>query len=1058
MGMTLAPVSGLIGPGTTVTAVTSTTIRVSPPLLGPLPSSPSITLTFPLGQGIVQHSVTDSIGIFGFTIQLPAAVATAVIPLNPAPPLPDYLDVKVVATRGSQIIPVDETFYNVVVSNDALPAPDQYQFISINETSLYIDLPPQPGTEPISLVIPTDGSAPPFDALNAAVQTALANHPIPGVSYPHTPSSGTPTANPTTLNFTAGQTSGIAVGMSVTPIPGLVLLGTAVTAVTATTITIAPALLAPLSASSVLTFNSVGLLIASPNRCTRIAYDIVWSFQNTLPAPPDPLESLYTNPPNPGGTSDSGSSNPNYLETDRQKFEGTLNSFYSTRNATAERLTKFVAAVSAAVVCEQSTLNSTSALLEFPVDPSSTFATEVESELLVQGLGLSSASGIYFGVPAAYFYALSANLDKSTNALQRFQQATGDAIERLLQQFTTALNAGVLNPADSEAFVTPSLSSQTVTSFQAARRLVALSVSAASTSPSATLIAGTPLAKLVSDWLATVDPTPIPSPNPPLTYQNTDFNIWTQQLASTDPQGYLYIDLDALTQGYVIPPFTATPTGAPTAATLTFNAQNSDGTSIGIGVGMSVSGNNIAPGTVVTAVNTSGSTVTITLLPPALGAVTTVSFNGITATTTLDCPSGNLLTFAAGATIGIANGMLVSGPNIAPGTVVSGVNNAAATVTIVPAVSSDVPLSSLITFVTTPSTLADQIFAWLPTTTNPATPNPTVSTLIQVTATEWTNFFTQTGNPTWLPPFTQPVAPGITQVGVQHKPGYIAARIKAFIRAVQQFFTVSSVPTSAVIPEPGEPTTFDLPAFDPITQAVSYLPSGFTFGSSTSDAQLTANLANVVNDVFPNDPEARAWLSEAMTAINELYEIAGAATDPTVTPGFKLPNPVSFSFSVAEALYARGFRSAGDIAKLSASDFQQALTGTVAYDSAAALFAKAGGVPSTTGPSGGSFQPINPDGSLVNCVPPPCLSPTGPIAYLQELLKLTQASTCDNPFPLPGPTQTTLGNAVAARRGPLGNQLATCANLETPLPLVDIVNECLENLGTLPTTPSGGRL
>ncbi len=788
----------------------------------------------------------------------------------------------------------------------------------------------------------------------------------------------------------------------------------------------------------------------SAQDCTRMAYDIVWGQQsNILPVPPDPLESLYTNPPNPGGTSSSGSNNSNYLETDRQKFEGTLSSFYSTPNATAERLTKFIAAASAGIFCETTSLNSTAALLEFPVNPSSTFATEVESELLVQGLGLNSTGGINFGVPAAFFYALAANLDKSATAQQRFQQATGDAIERLLQQFSTAENTNVIN--DSEAFVTPSLSPPAITSFQAARRLVALAVSAASTTPSAGVIAGTPLAKLIADWLATTDPTPTPPPNPPLTYENTDFNIWTQQLASSDPQGYLYLDLDALTQGYVIPPFTAIPTGAPTPATLTFSAQNSDGTAVGIGVGMTVSGNDIAPGTVVTAVSTSGSTVTITLSPAALGGVTTVSFNGITAITTADCPSGTTLNFASGSTVGIVSGMSVSGPNIAPGTVVSAVNNTTGAVTINPAVSSDVPLASVITFVTTPSTLAGQIFNWLPSTTTPVTPNPTVSTLIQVTATEWTNFFTLTGNPTWLPPFTQPVAPGVSQGQVVHKPGYTAARIKAFIRAVQQFFTVSSVATSALPPEPGEPTTFGLPAFDPITAAVNNIPGTFKFGGLLSNS----NLATAVADVFPADPESRAWLFETMTAINQLYTIALAATPPTVTSGFTLPDPVSFQFSVTEALYARGFRSASDITKLSGADFQQALTGTIAYDFANALYGAAGTSTAPTGSSGGSFQPINPDGSLVNCVPPPCLSPMGPIAYLQEMLNLTSASTCDNPFPKVGPTDTALGTAVGARRGQLGNLLATCANLETPLPLVDIVNECLEYLGTSPATPSG---
>jgi hypothetical protein len=72
---------------------------------------------------------------------------------------------------------------------------------------------------------------------------------------------------------------------------------------------------------------------------------------------------------------------------DRQKFEGALKSFYSTRNANAERLTKFVAAASAAVACEQVSRSATTALIEFPVDPSATLTGAVESEILLQGLG-----------------------------------------------------------------------------------------------------------------------------------------------------------------------------------------------------------------------------------------------------------------------------------------------------------------------------------------------------------------------------------------------------------------------------------------------------------------------------------------------------------------------------------------------------------------------------------------------------------------------------------------------------------------------------------------------
>ena len=844
----------------------------------------------------------------------------------------------------------------------------------------------------------------------------------------------------------------------------------------------------------------------------------------------------------------------------------------------------------------------------------------MESELLLEGLGTNDVSGLSFGVPAAFFYALGASLDKSTTPLQRFQLATGDAIERLFQVFSAAEEANSIT--DPEAFKTPGVTLSAITSFQAARRLAALGVSSASNSPSVPVYAGTPLAQLVTDWLAQTDPTPTPAPNPPLTYENTDFNLWSQTLAPTDPTGYLFLDLDTLTQGYLIPPFTASP-HQPTDTGL--NTLTFVGTAIGIGVGMPISGTNIAPDTTVTEVDTittvtiskaltgsgvttatpitfntgnspitatpntnfasgktlkfsgasategiiigmtvdgtnidtgttvltSATTTTVTLSTAVTGNVQTtdvLTFNYITnpisVTTSADCPAGNVLTFAstagiqpdmtvsgpnipAGTTVqvqgvtattvmlngpvsadvpagseitfliaatylsdlvpvtasttvktsssgttltfastsGILAGMSVFGTGIAPGTTVTSVS--ATTVTIKPAVTADVPKSSVISFVPLgsslvplASSLADQIAVWLPTTTTPPTPNPTVDTLKRVTAWQWTTFFTYTGNASWLPPLTQPVAPGASPGQVTPKAGYVTMRIRAFIRAVQQFFSVSSVATAAQLPAIGAAPLFDLPApsDDPILEAVGSLStisgSPFSFGTAIS----ASDLATAVQDVFPNDPAAQAWLTQAMIAINELFEIVSA---PSVVPGVgvALPNPVSLAFSVVEALYARGFRSASDISRLSGPDFQQALTGTIAYDYAASLQAEAQKLAPMPTPGGsgegGMFAPINPDGSLTNCVPPPCLSPTGPVAYLQEMLNLSQASTCATPFAAPAEGQSTLGDAVSARRGPVGDLLASCANLETPLPAIDIVNECLEYLGTAPATVSG---
>jgi len=465
--------------------------------------------------------------------------------------------------------------------------------------------------------------------------------------------------------------------------------------------------------------------------------------------------------------------------------------------------------------------------------------------------------------------------------------------------------------------------------------------------------------------------------------------------------------------------------------------------------------------------------------------------------------------------------MAVFGINITPGTTVQ--NVAATTVTLSTGVSANVPSGSAITFLMIPSTLADQIAAWLPSTTSPPTPHPAVATLKQVTAEQWTIFFTVTGSSQWLPPFTQPVAPGVSPGQVTQKASYIAARIRAFIRAVHQFFTVSSAATAAQLPAAGMPPTFDLPSYDPIGQAVSDLPGTFKFGSTLPGTDLTT----AVQTVFTNDLAAQAWLFQGMTTVNELCEIASVVPNPAPTGGYKLPNPVSFSFSVMEALYARGFRSAKDITSLSATDFQQALTGTVAYDfansSSNSLYQKAQQLAPQSPPAGqdgGAFRPINPDGSLVNCVPPPCLSPTGPIAYLQEMLTVSELSTCDTvaaapvslataadalagdtvlvftsagevsagmsasasdiptgttvtaadaasvtlsqPLTAAAPAGTsilftapTLGVVMSQRRGPVGDLAASCANLETPLPLIDIVNECLEYLGAAATSATG---
>jgi hypothetical protein len=273
-----------ISAGITVVNVTKSDVTLSNSVS--VHNNDKITFTCNLGSGIVQHIEQLPIdAIITIYIAVPAAVATAVIPLKSFTP-GKFVDVDVVATRKGIPVSVDNSFYNVPVTSASFPTPDQYQFIPLQDTSLYITLPAPPPPTTISLTMPSDGTAPDVDHLLTAIKSALTDDPF-------------------------------------------------------------------LSAST-----DIAALTA--DQCSRLAYDIVWSEQNALPLPPDPLESLYTTPPN------DGSSN-NTDEQDRQHFEGTLKSFYATRNASAQQLAKYVYAAAAAMWCEEQSLAATAAVLAFPV-------------------------------------------------------------------------------------------------------------------------------------------------------------------------------------------------------------------------------------------------------------------------------------------------------------------------------------------------------------------------------------------------------------------------------------------------------------------------------------------------------------------------------------------------------------------------------------------------------------------------------------------------------------------------------------------------------------------
>lgn len=321
-----------------------------------------------------------------------------------------------------------------------------------------------------------------------------------------------------------------------------------------------------------------------------------------------------------------------------------------------------------------------------------------------------------------------------------------------------------------------------------------------------------------------------------------------------------------------------------------------------------------------------------------------------------------------------------------------------------------------------------------------------VGDLSSATPQNWEDFFH--GSPGWsnnppnlsyLPPFT---APGTPEV-----------RVRAFIRFVQKFFDLAFV-GSTVSAELGETPGLPLPTVDLVSEFVTQykivIGGAFTFGAGPLNPAQVQTAVGAIPEIA-GDADAQNWLIQRVNVLNDLCQICAVPSSPTV------PVVPGLQFSLAEALYARGYTSIADVQAVSFADFQDSLRGTVAYDTpiSSAIYAAAGAVGPATPPPPGPFRPINP-GTLTDCIPPCHLSPLGPVEYLHELLQLSEASTCAAPFAPPAAGHQTLGQASAARRGPLGDLHATAANLGVELPLIDIVNENLESLVvTVPGSTAG---
>jgi Tc toxin complex TcA C-terminal TcB-binding domain len=305
-----------------------------------------------------------------------------------------------------------------------------------------------------------------------------------------------------------------------------------------------------------------------------------------------------------------------------------------------------------------------------------------------------------------------------------------------------------------------------------------------------------------------------------------------------------------------------------------------------------------------------------------------------------------------------------------------------------------------------------------------------VTQLVALTDQQWRDLFLGP-----LPPLGPP--PRIALLPPWTQPGTPAQRAEAFIRGLRAFFSVTQVAPGAPPPVIGAPPPLPVSSTDTLSGFAAAYPAhsggaSFSFANPVDRAAITDTAA----EVLPGDDAAQSWLTDAVVAVCELWQITdiGAA---------------DVRFSLVEALYSRGFTSAAQIAALTAAEFRFALTGTVAYSRAGAIQAKAGGPAASSGGGDARFNPVNPNNNLVDCVPPAQLSPLGPVAYLRQLLDVTPRSTCDQPDD--SGAQDTLLVLLGGRRGDLGALHATAANLDTPLPVIDLVNESLEALvGALP--------
>jgi hypothetical protein len=304
---------------------------------------------------------------------------------------------------------------------------------------------------------------------------------------------------------------------------------------------------------------------------------------------------------------------------------------------------------------------------------------------------------------------------------------------------------------------------------------------------------------------------------------------------------------------------------------------------------------------------------------------------------------------------------------------------------------------------------------------DPGTGLPIVSQasdLTIITNVQWQTLFSNTS---LLPPWTLP--------------GSTAQRTVAFLTFARKLFAIGfdggqAIPATVNPVVPSQLGDILLLFINNFPTTPGNTGNPFSFATAL-EPTVIPDIDRTIAFIFAPDIFAQNWLRDAIGTVATLYQM----TNITITP----PLDPTLQFSYMEALYSRGFTTAESVMILSTSQFESALAGTVAYGQALTIYTQVQTLPYTPihpiPEPGSPFQPVNP-GSLVNCVPPKYLSPLGPVQYLSDLLAAT-----------PSPP-ITLGSLVDARRGPVAALSVTGENLDIQLPVIDLVLESLENLGS----------